>query len=1027
MLFTNTLRSSSIKGRALTTASTLAIVTSFFAGNAAYAQNQAAAVEEIVVTGSRIAREGYEAPTPLTVMNIEAIENAAGSNIAEAMKDMPVFSGNATPTSAQGGVSNGNAGLNVLNLRGIGAGRSLILLDGHRTVGSNAVGAVDINTFPQMLIARVDIVTGGVSAVYGSDGVAGVANFILDKEYTGVKGEISGGVTSYGDDKNYKIGLAAGFPFAGGRGHVLISGEQVDKEGILNGSNGRQWDLDGVQTITNPSYVATCTPGACQPFYISSNQVGMSTTAAGGIITAGPLKGTAFGPGGVPYQFAYGSVFSAPLMIGGEWKTQMTAPFYASIDNKESRQAAFLRVAYDVTDNVNVYAQASWNRAFTFGTTLPRLRQGSASTNSAAFLNNTAQPYVTGGPASGLAPGVPFPFPLVAASNQVGVGSSNIISLGLKVDNAFIPDEIRARIPAGTTLLQIGAWTIDLPLVSTENEHFVNRNVIGATGAFDAFGKDWSWDLYFQNGYSRNSITAGGGITNEVRWAQAVDAVRHPTTGRIVCRSTLTNPTDGCVPFNVLGIGVNSEAAKNFVLTPGHMYQKLTQNVWAATVTGEPFDLWAGPVSMALNVEHRKEKVGGINENDDQFNNTFSGNYKPAKGKYSVTEGAVELIVPLAKGESWADNWDLSLAARATDYSTSGYVTTWKVGTTYTPIPDVKFRVTRSRDIRAPNLSELYLPGTFGRGNQFDPFSNTTHQVNNITTGNTNLRPEKGDTLGIGVVLQPTFVPGLSFSVDYWNIKIKDAIQGIGTANVINFCYEGVQSGNASLLAYCNSILFQNAALRDFVVTVTSSGFNVAKTLDRGIDLDVTYRMGLDELVSSWAGTLTFTGNTTIYLKSYQDDSINLPTDVAGQNNGGQANWRMTLNATYNLDPIRVGFTARGVSSGTINNSWIVCDPGTCPRSTTDHRTLSSVLGGTLGGRANHVPGRFYFDMSTSYKFAVGDSVEADAFLNIKNIANSDPVVIPIQTGTPHSSHPINSGLYDTFGRVFRAGVRFRM
>jgi iron complex outermembrane receptor protein len=1016
MLFTNTLRTSSIKGRALTTASTLAIATSLFTGHAAYAQDQAAAVEEIVVTGSRIAREGYEAPTPLTVMNVEAIENSAGSNIAEALKDMPLFSGNATPTSGQTGVSSGNAGMNILNLRGIGAGRSLILLDGQRTVGSNAVGAVDINTFPQMLVSRVDIVTGGVSAVYGSDAVAGVANFILDKTYTGVKGEVSGGVTSYGDDKNYKIGLAAGFPFAGGRGHVLISGEQVDKEGILNGSNGRSWDRQGVMTITNPAYTAT----NGQPFYISSNQVGMSTTTAGGIITAGPLKGTAFGPGGVPYQFAYGSTFSAPLMIGGEWRSQLTAPLYSSLDNEESRQSAFLRVAYDVTDNVNVYAQASWNRAYTFGTTLPRLRQGSASTNSGAYLNNTAQPYVTGGPASGLPAGVPFPFPLTAASNQAGVGGSNIISLGLKVDNAFIPDEIRAIIPAGTTLLQIGAWSEDLGLVTTENERFVNRNVLGATGAFDAFGTDWGWDLYFQNGYSRNSVSTGGGITNEVKYAQAVDAVRHPTNGRIVCRSTLTNPNDGCVPFNVLGVGVNTQGAIDYVTNVAKMYQKLTQNVFAGTVTGEPFSLWAGPVSLALNVEHRTEKVGGITSNDDQFNNNFSGNYKPTVGKFSVTEGAFELIVPLAKGESWADNWDLSLAARATDYSTSGYVTTWKVGTTYTPIPDVKFRVTRSRDIRAPNLSELFLPGTFSRGNQFDPFSNSTHQVNGNATGNLALKPEKGDTLGVGVVLQPTFLPGLSFSADYWNIKIKDAIGNVSAANIMQYCYDGRTE-------YCGAILFQNPATRDFVVTVTTSGYNIAKTLDRGIDFDATYRMGLDELVSDWAGSLTFNGNATLYLKSYTDNTINKPTDTAGQNHDGQPDWRITAGLTYNLDPIRVGFTARGVSSGTINNSWIVCDPGSCPTSTADNRTLSSVLGGTLGGRANYVPGRWYFDMSTSYKFAVGDSVEADAFLNIKNIANSDPVVYPLQTGTPHSSHAVNSGLYDVFGRVFRAGVRFRM
>ena len=352
------------------------------------------------------------------------------------------------------------------------------------------------------------------------------------------------------------------------------------------------------------------------------------------------------------------------------------------------------------------------------------------------------------------------------------------------------------------------------------------------------------------------------------------------------------------------------------------------------------------------------------------------------------------------------------------------FVVTWKAGTTYTPIPDIKLRVTRSRDIRAPNLNDLYLPSSFGRGNGFDPFSGTTHQLNSFATGNPNLKPEKGDTTGIGLVLQPSFVPGFSFSVDYWNIAIKDAIGAVGRDNITQYCYDG-------RLEYCSALRFQNPfagpGTSNFVIDVTTSGFNISKTLDRGFDFDATYRMGMDELMSDWAGTLTFSGNATLYLKSYSNNSINKPTDNAGSNNSGPPDWRITAGLTYNLDPIRVGVTARGVSSGTYNNAWIVCAPGTCPVSTADNRTLSTVLGGTLGGSPNVIPGRWYFDMSTSYKFAIGESVEADAFLNIKNIANSDPVVIPIQTGTPHSAHPTNSGLYDVFGRVFRAGVRFKM
>ena len=1020
----------SVRVRALTTVSSMAIAAhSLLGGHLAYAADQAqgaaaqgAAVEEVVVTGSRIVREGYEAPTPLTVMNVEALENTAQANVADVLKDMPVFSGVNTPTSQQGGVSAGNAGTNSLNLRNLGANRTLVLLDGHRAVGSNASGNVDINTFPQMLIQRVDVVTGGASAVYGSDAVAGVTNFILDKSFTGLKGEVSGGQTQYNDQKNYKIAVAAGFNFAGGRGHVLISGEQNANTGIVNGSNGRQWDLQGVQSIANPAYNAACAPGSCQPFYISSNHVGMSTISAGGLITSGPLKGTAFGVGGVPYQFNYGSVFSAPLMIGGDWFQGQTAPYYSSLDNRSDRQAGFARVAYDVTDNVNVYAQTSWNHAYTFGGTLPGVRQGSSSTNAAYYLDNTGQPGYTGATTGSSASAVPCFGPTgqaAATQNQVGVACSNIIKLGLRVDNPFIPAAVLANIPAGTTLLQLGSWSIDAGIESTVNDRKVLRQVVGATGKFDAFGKAWSWDLYGQVGLSMNSVNAGVGNDNDIKWAQAVDAVRDPTTGRIVCRSTLTKPNDGCVPYNILGVGVNNQAAINYIQEKSHMNQDLIQKVVSGTLTGSPFDLWAGPVDIALNVEHRNDKVRGANTLDDLYRVFKSGDYQPTFGSTSVTEGALEVDFPLAKNLPWAANWDLNTAVRATDYSTSGYVTTWKVGSTYTPVDDIKFRGTFSRDIRAPNLSELYNPGANSTGNNFDPFSNTTHQIKGATVGNPKLTPEIATTLGLGGVLQPRWVPGLSLSVDYWDVKIHDQIGTVGQANVMNYCKAGQQ-------IYCDAILFATPGTHDIVVTVTNTGFNIAKAENAGVDFAASYRLPLDTIVDL-PGTLSVTDTTTFYTKTFLDDTINPTTDTTGQNSNGVPKWKTQLGVNYSLDAIKVGFTARGVSAGTIVNSYIVCAPGTCPVSTINNRTVSPVLGGTLTGAANRVPGEWYFDIATSYKFVIGDNTELEAFFNVKNVANTDPVLIPVVTGTPHSYHAINSDLYDVFGRIYRAGVRFKM
>ena len=248
----------SFNTRALTTVSALALAAYSFAGpQLAYGaeadQSAQSELEEIVITGSRIIREGYEAPTPLSVIDTATLERAPAANIAEFVNTLPVFAGSAQPNTAQNGISSGNAGVNTLNLRGIGGARTLVLLDGQRSVGSILSGGVDINAFPQQLVSRVEVVTGGASAVYGSDAVGGVANFILDKTYTGAKGEVSGGLTSYGDDENIKIATAAGFDFAGGRGHVLLSGEHVYQKGIIEGANGRDWDATMTVNMLNPA------------------------------------------------------------------------------------------------------------------------------------------------------------------------------------------------------------------------------------------------------------------------------------------------------------------------------------------------------------------------------------------------------------------------------------------------------------------------------------------------------------------------------------------------------------------------------------------------------------------------------------------------------------------------------------------------------------------------------------------------------------------------------------------------------
>jgi iron complex outermembrane receptor protein len=974
-----------LQQRALSTVSALALAASamsvphaVFAAeqNAASPQAAKETIDEVIVTGSRIVREGYEAPTPLAVVDTAAIENSATSNIAEFVNTMPVFSGSAAPNTGQTGVSSGTAGVSALNLRNLGASRTLVLLDGQRSVGSLLTGVVDINVFPQQLVSRVEVVTGGASSVYGSDAVAGVVNFVLDKEFTGIKGEVSGGVTSYLDDESYRLALTGGFPFAGGRGHVIASGEQVYKAGVLNGPS-RDWAFVGTGFVTNPAYTAT----NGQPrLLLFPDSVGNSNGSPGGIVVSGPLKGTYFGQGGSVHQLVYGDVVFDPSMHGGDWKYTDAHDGMFSLDPLESRQNVFTRVQYDITDNITLFGSAAWGSGRTYGQAWTQFQPGNAASGANA----------------------------------------------IKIDNAFIPESVRARMgQLGVTTLTIGSFNRDMPSIYTNNTRIVNRHVLGANGKFGAFGKDWTWDAYFQNGSSRGSINAIG-VTLRDRFAAATDAVRN-TNGQVVCRVNIdTNPANdmpGCVPWNLMGENVNTESAYAYLTGnygTSYTYQKLVQNVWEATVGGEAFDIWAGPVSVSANFAYRQEKVRSIADANSVATNWFGGNYKPLNGAINVKEAALETVVPLAKDLEWADAWDFNGAVRFTDYSNSGFVVTWKVGTTFAPIPDLKLRVTRSRDIRAPNLNELYQGGTGSQNSlPLDPFNGSTPQYRGIATGFPGLKPEKADTIGVGLVVAPSFIPGLTVSADYWDIQLKDAIGAIGAQATVDLCFGGTRPDLCQFITRAAPIPgHPTYSTIGQIIEIRTTNINIATRNTKGIDLEGSYHWNAEDLVSGWAGDFNLHANATLYLRDYQNPGF--PGAVrlqgVGENSGnGPPDWRLTAQLSYNLDPISVSLTMRQMSSGVYNNNYIVCTTG-CPTSRPQNETINS----------NFIKGYRYFDMGFSYRFLVGEETTMDAFLNVRNIANTDPVPVA-QRINPFINTAVNSILYDTLGRMFRAGVRFKM
>ncbi len=930
---------------------------------------QAAPVEEIVVTGSRIIREGYEAPTPLTVVGAEALASRPDANLVDFLNSMPAVSGSNLPSSGQNLVNTGTVGLQILGLRSLGTARALVLLDGQRVVSSSVTGAIDVGTFPQQLVQRVDMITGGASAVYGSDAVSGVVNFILDRKFTGVKGEISGGLTNYGDGKNYKVDMSAGFGFADDRGHVLLSGEQLFNKGIQK-SGDRDWNKRGVMYITNPTYSAT----NGQPQYLLLDQVAVANATLGGVIVSGPLKGTAFGSGGTPYKYQYGPLVSGNFMQGGDWAANNVQPNY-DLDPVQSRQNVFTRVSYDVTDNLNMFIQYSWSQM--------------------TDRNDMNTNFILGG----------------------ATGPT------IKIDNAYLPDSVRAAMTAnGLTTFQFGTLSADFKTSFGDDDLRVTNSIhAGVEGNFEAMDTTWRWSTYYAYGATKGGMHNPGGVQKS-RFALAIDAVVNPANGQIVCRSTLTNPTNGCKPWNALGIGVNTgnDAAYNWMNNNGigsfqHILNEET--VYSASITGEPFSVPAGPVSVAVNLEHRLDSQASAADQYSTIFDHYVGNYGTVNGSQSVTEGSLETVIPLAKNESWAKSWDFTAAVRFTGYSLAGYVTTYKFGTTYAPIDDLKFRITRSRDIRAPTLYELFLTPQITLGSIFlDRFRSnetTPGTMGTATVGNPNLVPEKGDTTGIGVVFSPTFIDGFTASVDFWDVAISGALQAFGGQQIIDTCFDGTHP------ELCGNIT-RDSTGRISQINVFS--INLASQNVRGLDLEASYRIPMSKVVDDWRGDLSLHGLMTFYLRDRINNTF-IPTyDRVGQNGyslgeGFPPNWKFDVTATYALDPVVVSVTGRGVSSGKFDSTYIECTSG-CPTSTATRPTINN----------NFLGGRFYMDANVTYKMTFGETTSGEFFISAKNLLNTDP---PLSGRGLGNQFFISIGssptLYDQFGTVYRAGLRFKM
>ena len=919
--------------------------------------------EQVVVSASRIAIQGYQQPTPVTVVGAEQLQRDAQTDIGDAIRQLPSFGSSSGPNNGSTAISvaAGTAGEDLINLRNLGVLRTLVLVNGQRVVASNVTGGVDISTIPTTLVQRIDVVTGGASAAWGSDAVAGVVNLVLNTNFEGFRANIEGGDSWKDDHQSWKIEGSWGHSFLDDRAHVILSANYQDSPNIVYPYQ-RSWE-HYTQLVNNPDY----TPTNGQPRLIHANNVGYAQATSGGLITGNPagttpgsanmLKNIQFiGPEGTPALYVPGNI-SGVYANGGTQDTIITALTPMTVNYRNV--TGFGYASYNVTSDIKASVQLNYGKSVVIVPSSPAYKFGSISIKADnAYLD-----------------------PSIAAEMQAnGIQSFNFGTLN--VNNVTLADTSLAALEN----------SVGIPV--NQNQRTIYRGVFNVDGQIN---NDWSWNAYYQHGTARVRETLLNDLITS-HFNNAVDAVRVTAAnagssglpvGSIACRSTLTDPGNGCYPLDVFGTGVASKQAIQYI-NDGHDFSQivLNQDVASASMQGTlPWGLPAGPMTVAFGAEYRKE--AGVNTTDplaEQKAYTV-GNFAPFRGEYNVEEGFGEIEVPVLKND-FVQSLDFNAAGRLTSYSTSGLVETWKLGATSQINDDIRLRATWSYDIRAPDLSELFAAGA-GTSNQVvDPRSGLTVNIFSISKGNPDLKPEASTTVSGGVVITPHWIDGLNMSFDWYSINIKNAITSTGVSAELAQC-------NAGVSYYCQQLVFggPGGALSQIIV----QPLNAASATTSGLDFQADYGRDLFD------GTidLRLLGN---YTDEQTQTALGEKVDYAGalgsdSSPSGVPKFKATLSATYDSGVWQATVQGRFIGSAHLVNGW-----------------------GPLDVDDNDVPGVAYLDLRGSYRWN-GNVQFYGAIDNVTNVP--PPQVVGSSTGSTFVSPSTNTAIYDAIGRQYRAGIRF--
>ncbi len=1039
-------------------------------------------VQEVQITGTRIQRSGFSTPTPVTVVDRETMDALGFVNIGDVVGQLPMNNPEVSPTNTSQGslnayVSDANVGAQLANLRGLNpffGTRTLTLVDGHRFVPSTNGGAVDLSLIPSNLVQSVEVVTGGASAAYGSDAVAGVVNVRLNHTLEGIRGQVDYGETFRSDGGDFHVGLAGGTSLFGGRGHFEIGGEYQHSKAIGACSATRSWcqqyaifDTSAAEQATGlPDYVevnnargaltdsgaiiATTTYAPPGPPFFTTDHYNVATDFTFDQIPAA-LRGKKFNDAGTEIVDWQTGQFIDPntrLMAGGDGPP---ADFGVLLREPYERKILYSRFQYDLSDSLEGFIEASYGK---------RTAQ-----NSGIGLQNSI------------------------------VGTTGTI---IKCDNAYLQNVSNYNFsdfdvngdgdcldPGDISGFYINKTNVDFPVAESTASNRTFRMVAGLDGNF---ADRWKWELYYTYGKNKqaqrylNARRDPRGAVDETGfntrvaiadatqydvspWIWAVDAVVDPSDSQIKCRVQVNDPVlnpdyaaiqanstiapiaNDCVPLNILGVGNGTQAAYDYVFGTEQERYSFTQHVIGGNLQGEVFDLWAGPVIAATGFEWRHESSSTTHDGypPEYWRPDYGSDFS---GKLSLIEGYGELDVPLLKDLPLAQAVDLNAAIRQTHSKQSGQgvsksfdITTWKISMTWDSTSWLRFRGTRSHDVRAPSFRELFFPGrntNFFTANPWTGNPRDTILIVGNGGGNVDLIPESANTWTLGVVLKPGGVfDGLQFSADWYQIKLNNGIANVYTNGVTTACFN---SQGTDIL--CDRITGIGDPVSGFtdIESITTGSLNANAFTTRGIDFETAYAFPLERLFKhspamlnirvlvSYLKDLKVTKENRGTLFGVQQLTTFSGTNYAGQVGAGgvddiasfseSPHWQGNGTITYLNDPFSLTLQSRYVGSAKLYSDLVgTNDPNYSV--TTDNSINTD----------NHVGSYWLFNLAMSYNFDFKNGRKIQLFGVLNNMFDRKPRYAPAITGlgsvSGGGSSVSNPTFYDLVGRRFRIGVRF--